>query len=195
MQHRLPKLAPHPDHSWLDPAKKTKEGGKKKGEKKEEGKTEKSLTSLEGKPSVGSGGGTTKRSVMAPFGAGLIPATPELTMSTSLVGRSTPFELVTTSLTETRVALLTNLLVWLLALVSGIFLSLRLFAIWYRKLVLVIDDCLLIAAWVSTSPILFLHGQDQRPYTIPSLCSSADHTYRPWSCSTQPSHPSRSARA
>lgn len=70
-------------------------------------------------------------------------------MSTKLVVRTTPFDLVTSDLSTSQTVLLTHLVVWLLTLLSGIFLGLRFFAVWYRKLVLVADDGLLMAAWVS----------------------------------------------
>lgn len=68
---------------------------------------------------------------------------------TTISIRATPFELVQGSLSETKDVLLTHLVVWLLTLLAGIFLGLRFFAIWYRKLVLVLDDALLMASWVS----------------------------------------------
>lgn len=71
-------------------------------------------------------------------------------MSTKLVVRTTPFDLITSDLSTSKTILLTHLVVWLLTLLSGIFLGLRFFAIWYRKLVLVADDGLLMAAWVSS---------------------------------------------
>ncbi|KAJ4387247.1 hypothetical protein N0V93_007836 [Gnomoniopsis smithogilvyi] len=75
---------------------------------------------------------------MAPSGAviGLFPRA------------TTPLEAITLRLSSEQIILMTHLVVWLLAFVSGVFLALRFFAIWYRKSVLLIDDGLLAASWI-----------------------------------------------
>lgn len=76
---------------------------------------------------------------MAPSGARMMGISP----------RASPLETITDGLSSEQVILMTHLVVWLLAIISGVFLALRFFAIWYRKSVLLIDDGLLTASWVS----------------------------------------------
>lgn len=72
-------------------------------------------------------------------------------MATASASPVSPRLAVVAALTPEQGILMTHLVVWLLVLVSGLFLALRFFAIWHRKLVLVVDDGLLAAAWVSRS--------------------------------------------
>lgn len=88
---------------------------------------------------------------MAPSGAGI-----------GLFPRTTPLEAITQHLSEEQRILLTHLVVWLLAFVSGVFLALRFFAIWYRKSVLLIDDGLLAASWVRNQESLPLTHASKR---------------------------------
>ncbi|KAJ4409161.1 hypothetical protein N0V82_009540 [Gnomoniopsis sp. IMI 355080] len=76
----------------------------------------------------------------------MAPAGARMMMSVS--PRATPLESITSGLSSEKIILITDLVVWLLAIVSGVFLALRFFAIWYRKSVLLIDDGLLTASWV-----------------------------------------------
>lgn len=82
---------------------------------------------------------------MDPSGAGTYSIT---AMSPAMKTRATPVERLMVALSDKQGTLLVHLVVWLLAILSGIFLGLRFIAIWYRKLVLVLDDGLLIASWV-----------------------------------------------
>lgn len=72
-------------------------------------------------------------------------------MSPIISIRATPFELVMDALSENQDVLLTHLVVWLLTLMAGVFLALRFFTIWYKNLLLVADDALLMASWVSSN--------------------------------------------
>lgn len=63
--------------------------------------------------------------------------------------RSTSLDTITHRLSSEQGILATHLVVWLLAFVSGVCLGLRVFAIWYRKCAVVLDDLLLAASWVS----------------------------------------------
>lgn len=70
-------------------------------------------------------------------------------------------------LTPKEEIMMTHLVVWLLVLISGIFLALRFFAIWHRKLELMVDDGLLAAALVSSFPL-------RRPCNFPP-CEEVQH--------------------
>lgn len=84
--------------------------------------------------------------------------------------RSTSLDAITHRLSSEQGILMTHVVVWLLVFLSGVFLALRLFAIWYRKCAVVLDDGLLAASWVSKPPLiplsLFLNilaGLNQKP--------------------------------
>jgi hypothetical protein len=62
---------------------------------------------------------------------------------------STHFSLERRVLSADQNVLMTHLVVWLLSLVSGILLALRLFTKWLRAQQLWSDDGFLIASWVS----------------------------------------------
>lgn len=66
------------------------------------------------------------------------------------IPRATIAEALLRALTPGEEIVLTHLVVWLLVLVSGVFLALRFYAIWQRSLVLVLDDGLLAASLVSS---------------------------------------------
>lgn len=67
----------------------------------------------------------------------------------SAAPRATVVEAITGTLTPAQSVMMTHLVVWLLVLVAGSFLALRVFVMWYRKMMLAAEDWLLAGAWVS----------------------------------------------
>lgn len=78
----------------------------------------------------------------------MAPAGAEMASYTISSPHSTVLEAFTRSLSPEENILMTHLVVWLLALISGVFLALRFLAIWYKKFALVVEDGLLAASWV-----------------------------------------------
>ncbi|KAF3763408.1 hypothetical protein M406DRAFT_74024 [Cryphonectria parasitica EP155] len=69
-------------------------------------------------------------------------------LSSAAQTTTTPSRLVLRGLTEGQAVLLTHIVTWALTIVAGIFLALRFFAIWYRRVGLVADDVFLAITWL-----------------------------------------------